>query len=368
MRIAIFVFTVVAVLAAAGAQAQSPVAPNEVRLCEHENYQGKCVSFFLKPHMRHRLVRQLPATLDNQVSSMQVGSDVKIFGFSDRDFMGPSHEFWTAHPDLQYKLRYCMDYHQKERWPDRISSLIIVPRDDGFPDPEPSGHPVTAVEGVYLQANPPKGQLGALCREGYYPFPENRAVKEARFPNLGPYMDNRADEVAVCGHLAVELYPEPRFKGTPVIMRTGQPSNIYSSDFWWRLDDFGINNDVSSLISRPMGGKVEVGQAPPLLPPERGGEAAGEPHRAPPVVQPMTAQPIQTSFEHGIDRAGGDYQNFDLPEPRPELCRDACIADSKCRAYTYVKPGIQGAKARCWLKSTVGPARPDGCCVSGVKP
>jgi len=82
----------------------------------------------------------------------------------------------------------------------------------------------------------------------------------------------------------------------------------------------------------------------------------------------ITTQPPQTTFEHGINRAGGDYRSFDLPKPRPELCRDACIAEAACRAYTYVKPGIQGAKARCWLKSSEGTPRPDGCCVSGVKP
>jgi hypothetical protein len=82
----------------------------------------------------------------------------------------------------------------------------------------------------------------------------------------------------------------------------------------------------------------------------------------------ITAQPPETTFEHGVNRAGGDYKNFNLSEPRPELCRDACIAEAACKAYTYVKPGIQGSSARCWLKSSEGTPRPDGCCVSGVKP
>lgn len=84
--------------------------------------------------------------------------------------------------------------------------------------------------------------------------------------------------------------------------------------------------------------------------------------------QAIQTQPAQITFEHGVDRAGGDYQNFELPEPRPELCRDACKNDGRCRAYTYVKPGVQGSKARCYLKQTVPQPNPNPCCVSGAKP
>jgi hypothetical protein len=73
-------------------------------------------------------------------------------------------------------------------------------------------------------------------------------------------------------------------------------------------------------------------------------------------------------LEIGFDRPGGDYTSFDLNEARPELCRDACLKDGRCRAFTYVKPGIQGAKAHCWLKETASPPRPAPHCVSGVKP
>jgi len=62
-----------------------------------------------------------------------------------------------------------------------------------------------------------------------------------------------------------------------------------------------------------------------------------------------------------------DYKSFDLPAPRPELCRDACWRDGSCRAFTYVRPGVQGPNARCALKSSVPPARPADCCLSGVK-
>lgn len=74
------------------------------------------------------------------------------------------------------------------------------------------------------------------------------------------------------------------------------------------------------------------------------------------------------SVEYDTDRPGNDYKNFDLRDADFELCRRACEDDANCRAYTYVKPGVQGANARCWLKSTVPAAGSSRCCISGVKP
>lgn len=71
-------------------------------------------------------------------------------------------------------------------------------------------------------------------------------------------------------------------------------------------------------------------------------------------------------MEQGTDRMGSDYKNFNLAEAQPLLCQKACHAERGCRAWTYVKPGIQGPTARCWLKSAVPPAKASACCVSGV--
>ena len=71
-------------------------------------------------------------------------------------------------------------------------------------------------------------------------------------------------------------------------------------------------------------------------------------------------------LEIGIDRPGGDYSSFDLPEANPALCESTCRNDSVCRAFTYVNPGVQGASARCWLKNVVPPQVASNCCVSGV--
>jgi hypothetical protein len=81
----------------------------------------------------------------------------------------------------------------------------------------------------------------------------------------------------------------------------------------------------------------------------------------------FAAPPAAGPFEMNVDRPGYDFQNFDLQQPRPELCRDACLRERQCQAFTYVNPGVQGPNARCWLKMSVPPATPNNCCISGVK-
>ncbi len=73
------------------------------------------------------------------------------------------------------------------------------------------------------------------------------------------------------------------------------------------------------------------------------------------------------SVEEGSDRPGSDYANFNLPSPDYGLCERACNNDGRCQAWTYVRPGVQGPTARCWLKTAVPPARANQCCVSGTK-
>lgn len=72
-------------------------------------------------------------------------------------------------------------------------------------------------------------------------------------------------------------------------------------------------------------------------------------------------------FEYEINRPGHDFANFALREPKPELCAVHCSNDVKCRAFTFVKPVVEGASAICWLKLSPGPPQKDACCVSGLK-
>lgn len=71
--------------------------------------------------------------------------------------------------------------------------------------------------------------------------------------------------------------------------------------------------------------------------------------------------------EWNTDRPGRDMRDLDLSAPDFNLCRQACDANSSCKAWTYVNPDVQGPKARCYLKSAVPDPVANNCCVSGVK-
>ena len=82
---------------------------------------------------------------------------------------------------------------------------------------------------------------------------------------------------------------------------------------------------------------------------------------------------INAPLERNTDRPGGDYMNFEIQPSIGGLgtaetaCQNACVRNTLCRAWTLVKPGIQGPNARCWLKSSVPAKRANGCCTSGVE-
>jgi len=72
-------------------------------------------------------------------------------------------------------------------------------------------------------------------------------------------------------------------------------------------------------------------------------------------------------FEMNANRPGAEYRNFEIA-PHPEICRNACLAEAPCAAFTYLAPGVQGPTARCSLKSAVPPMVADACCLSGLRP
>jgi hypothetical protein len=79
------------------------------------------------------------------------------------------------------------------------------------------------------------------------------------------------------------------------------------------------------------------------------------------------AEPRLGELEYSIDRAGGDYRNFESkPDPQGKPCADACKAETRCRAWTYRRPGYGSAAARCYLKDEIKPPRRRPCCISGV--
>jgi hypothetical protein len=69
--------------------------------------------------------------------------------------------------------------------------------------------------------------------------------------------------------------------------------------------------------------------------------------------------------EDKIDRPGSDFKNFEIDSWK--TCEAACAEDDICASWTYVRPGVQGPSARCWLKNRVARPVPNANTVSGVK-
>lgn len=80
-------------------------------------------------------------------------------------------------------------------------------------------------------------------------------------------------------------------------------------------------------------------------------------------LSPAQAQDL----EHGMNRPGTDYQHIELTVADPEACQSHCVADSRCRAFSYVKPSAQGAVAVCHLKTGTPTPETDACCISGLR-
>ena len=71
------------------------------------------------------------------------------------------------------------------------------------------------------------------------------------------------------------------------------------------------------------------------------------------------------TFERNIDRPGSDYSN--LPSKSAVDCSFACQMENRCRAWTFVRPGIQGPSGRCFFKDPAPRAMRNDCCTSGVR-
>ncbi|MEJ2590808.1 MAG: VWA domain-containing protein [Candidatus Thiodiazotropha sp.] len=73
-------------------------------------------------------------------------------------------------------------------------------------------------------------------------------------------------------------------------------------------------------------------------------------------------------MEQNTDRPFGDYQRLMPERDDPVLCQQACRADARCKAWTYVKPNtVQGPEPHCYLKEIVPTASHNDCCVSGIR-
>lgn len=73
-------------------------------------------------------------------------------------------------------------------------------------------------------------------------------------------------------------------------------------------------------------------------------------------------------FEMRSARPGDNFREFEMNQPDPALCKEACENLRDCAAFTYTRPGYDGEQARCALTTAVNPQVSDqDCCISGTK-
>jgi hypothetical protein len=299
-------------------------APNEVIIFEQADYAGGSKSIKLERGMRHKLVRIL-GDWDDQISSVVVGSNVSVALFQYANFMG---KYKVSETDLE-----AIGKVGNTDMDDKASSLIVFPR-------RPWGQELP--DGVLLKAYHPKWYLKG--RRAFFPLPENEAEHIARYPYVGDRINDRSQVISTDGPVEALLYEQPNFRGKFLVFSPKQTP--------YELSEHKFDKMASSLIVRIKGWKAEAPNlaGSPSSPPPREHDSAEvtasnrvQPTPAPPALPATsTAQETkpQVTTEFRTNRPGMDYRHFDLKEPLPELCREACAEDEQCKAYTYVRPGI----------------------------
>lgn len=74
------------------------------------------------------------------------------------------------------------------------------------------------------------------------------------------------------------------------------------------------------------------------------------------------------NLEIDTDRIGADYSNMSISKADPDICKQICAVDEQCQAFTYVRPGLEGDRARCYFKNGVPSTTPREGRHSSVRP
>jgi hypothetical protein len=89
-----------------------------------------------------------------------------------------------------------------------------------------------------------------------------------------------------------------------------------------------------------------------------------------PVAQPAassTAASSSPAWKLNTNYPGGDYLSIDMATSNPTACKAVCDKESRCKAWTLVKPETPGGMGYCWLKDSIPPEVREDCCISGLK-
>jgi len=82
---------------------------------------------------------------------------------------------------------------------------------------------------------------------------------------------------------------------------------------------------------------------------------------------PKLERPLPDKWREGTNFPGSDIRNMSLVDGSPGQCEHECISDQRCKAWSFVLPGVQGPLAQCWLKNNGSiQGVPDPKVISGV--
>lgn len=348
-------------------QYPTSVDPYEVIVFEHEDYTGYYQSFKLDPTKRQLLVPFLDGSLDNKINSFRVGEKVGVTFFSHPKFQ----YFWMTSPQHPIAPHNNEKSSTKQpihtppwQYSKDASSLIVYHRAVGLIGVVMANDPVSELDDVnhrfyplfedWTEAKVCWKSLSDLDGETEYAliFPTRGTAESQVVGSTAHLYDGY-------GKVYVTLYDRPDCQGDWITL-PGQGS--YSTEF--KLDKYEWDEKARSLEVR-WEGPVPTVQVPMAIIGTATVHPSEEHVRAPAAPTHVRA-PSAGDFEDGVDRPGSNLRAFEVAGG-PDECSQACAADPQCRAFTWVRPGVQGPQARCWLKSEVPAAVPNANCVSGLK-
>ena len=82
------------------------------------------------------------------------------------------------------------------------------------------------------------------------------------------------------------------------------------------------------------------------------------------VFVPVAALP--PVIRRGVNFPGMDISGQDTANDGGTACARICVANTQCRAFSWVRPGVQGPSAKCWIKNGVPAGNADPNVNSGT--
>ncbi len=239
------------------------IAPNEVKVFEHDDFVGQSLSFSLEPGMRHKLVWSL-GDMDDRISSILVGANVEVMVFNHGNFA----DTWTTFTANKYSIgKQDSIYDDDIDWNDTISSLIVYPKQEkDFVMNIPSD-----VYGVFMSN---EGNLFRSSKIRFFPMPEQTSVTEAKFASFGEDMNDVFDTVLLHKKIEVTLFEDVDFKGKSLYLPGGY---LESDKHLFELDDYEFD-DISSSLVVGLRGLSSLKVTGTVIPPSKKEEAQIRPN------------------------------------------------------------------------------------------